>query len=130
MLTSASPPQIWTLELAAGSLLQATFTFTTTAPGGVTPYPITGAAWEYVVRPAATSGSTPTFSVTSGGTSAGTIATTATTTLSQIALTIYPTATASLTPGNYAHALWQAPSTSSAFCWASGTLMINGAAQP
>ena len=44
--------------------------------------------------------------------------------------TIYPTATASLTPGAYSHALWQNAGSISAFCWASGSLMINGAAQP
>lgn len=130
MLTSALPPQIWTLELAAGSQAQVQFVFTTPAPGGATPYPISGSTWEYVVRPAATSSGSPTFSVTSSGTSAGTIATTATTTLSQILLTVYPTATASLTPGAYAHGLWQNPGSATAFCWASGSLMINGTAQP
>lgn len=128
MIISASPPQVWTLELAAGSQLQAAFTFTTDAPGGTTPYPISGSTWEYIVRPTATSLST-TFSVTTTPSASGSITTTATDTLSQILLTVAPAATASLS-GVYSHALWQDPATTEAFCWASGQIVIGATAQP
>ena len=130
MLVNALPPQVWTLELAAGSSIQITFTFTTGAPGGVTPYPITGATWEYVVRPSATDSGDPTFSVTTSSSASGVIVATATSVLSQIVLTLNPAATASLTPGGYSHALWQNPGETTAFTWMTGTLMITGNPQP
>ena len=130
MLVSALPPQVWTLELAAGSAMNATFTFTTGAPGGVTPYSISGATWEYVVRATPTTGGTPLIEVTTTVSSAGLITATSTSTLSQILLALYPAATASLAPGAYSQALWQNPSTTTAFCWALGSLVITGAPQP
>ena len=130
MLVSALPPQVWTLELAAGSSMNATFTFTTGAPGGTTPYSISGATWEYVVRATATTGGTPLIEVTTSVSSAGLITATSTSTLSQIVLALYPAATASLAPGAYSHGLWSNVGTTSQFCWALGSLVITGAPQP
>jgi hypothetical protein len=130
VLTNALPPQQWTLFLAAGSAADVTFTFTTTAPGGVTPYPTVGFAWEYVVRETAGSSGSPLISVTTSPSSAGLITATATSAVSQILLALYPAATASLGAGSYSQALWSQPGTTNAFCWMSGTLTVSGAAQP
>lgn len=129
MLVSALPPQVWTLELAAGSSMNATFTFTTGAPGGTTPYGIT-ANWEYVVRATATSTGSPLFSVTTTPSVSGLITVTDTSTVSQIVLTLHPAATASLAPGAFAQGLWMDPGLTTAFCWANGSLVITGAPQP
>jgi hypothetical protein len=131
VLTNALPPQQWTLFLAAGSSADLTFTFTTADPGGITPYPISGATWEYVVRPTATSTGTPLISVTTSLTAAGLITVTSTSSVSQVLLALYPAATAALAPGAYAHALWMNPASSTtAFTWASGVLTITGNPQP
>jgi hypothetical protein len=129
VLVSALPPQVWTLELAAGSSMNATFTFTTGAPGGTTPYSITS-NWEYVVRATPTSTGSPLFSVTTTPSASGVITVTDTSSVSQIVLALYPAATASLAPGGFAQALWMDPGLTTAFCWANGSLMITGAPQP
>jgi len=48
----------------------------------------------------------------------------------QITLTINPAATVSIPPGQYYLSLWSNPGTSSAFCWLSGALIIQGTPQP
>ena len=55
----SSSAQGWGLRMPAGSAQSWTFTFTTSAPGGTTPYTITGANWEYVVRTSLTDAGTP-----------------------------------------------------------------------
>ena len=131
MLINALPPQQWTLFLAAGSSADVTFTFTTTDPGGTTPYPISGDTWEYVVRETAGSSGGPLISVTTSASAAGLITVTATSAVSQALLALYPAATATLGAGSYSHAFWQNPGNpTTAFCWMLGTLTVTGAAQP
>lgn len=125
--TSVQP---WTLRMPAGSLQQWLFTFTTTAPGGQTPYPITGATWEYVARTSATDLSAPLISLTTSASANGILVVTSTTTLSTVLLEIYPPATASL-DGTYAHSLWMNPGGSAtAFTWFTGELLVAGNPQP
>ncbi|HTQ88662.1 MAG TPA: hypothetical protein VMK84_04135 [Streptosporangiaceae bacterium] len=120
----------WSLRMPAGSLGEWVFGFTTTAPGGTTPYTITGATWEYVARTSATDVSTPLIDITTTATIQGVLTVTATATLSQVQLTLSPVATATLTPGTYYHAFWMNPGTTGAFCWLSGQLFIDGNPQP
>jgi hypothetical protein len=120
----------WSLRLPAGSLTEYTFTFTTTAPGGHTPFGITGATWEYVVRSSATDVSTPLIDVTTTLNSQGQLIVTSTATLSQVLLTLLPAATADLTPGTYYQTLWQDPGTTSAYCWLTGLFLVDGNPQP
>lgn len=82
------------------------------------------------MRETASSSGSPLISVTTSPSSAGLITATATSAVSQILLALYPAATATLGAGSYSHALWQDPSTSSAFCWMSGGLTVSGASQP
>lgn len=117
--------------MPAGSLQQWVFTFTTTAPGGATPYPITGATWEYVARPNPTDLTVPPMiDITTASTAEGQIIVTSTSSLSQIQLNILPAATVSLTPATYFHTLWMNPGTSSAFAWVTGELILQGNPQP
>jgi len=119
--------------MPAGSLQEWAFTFTIAAPfyGPSTPYPITGATWEYVVRANATDVGTPLIDITTTPTSAGLITVTSTGSLSQVLLAIYPPATATLTPGSFYHALWMWPGNStSAFTWVTGQLVVQGNPQP
>ncbi len=117
--------------MPAGSLQQWLFTMTTTAPGGTTPYPLAGVTgWEYVVRAAATDTGIPLFSITTTPNSAGALVVTATDALSQVLLDIYPAATATLTPGTYAHSLWMGANTNAQFAWITGLLVVEGAPQP
>ncbi len=130
-MTNSSSVQLWTLRMPAGSLQQWLFTMTTTAPGGTTPYPLTGVTgWEYVVRAAATDTGIPLFSITTTPNSAGALVVTATDALSQVLLDIYPAATATLTPGTYAHSLWMGANTNAQFAWITGLLVVEGAPQP
>jgi len=128
-VTNSSSVQPWTLRMPAGSQQQWNFTFTTTAPGGATPYPISGKTWEYVVRTTATDTGAPLIDITTLVSGYGQIAVTATAALSQILLTVTPAATASLTPGTYWHALWMNPGPAQ-FTWLTGNLIIQGNAQP
>jgi hypothetical protein len=129
-VTNSSSVQVWTLRMPAGSLQQWLFTFTTTAPGGATPYDITGATWEYVARTSATDTGAPVFSITTTPNLSGALVVTASPTLSQVLLDIYPAATAALTPGIFFHSLWMNPGTNSAFSWVTGELIVQGNPQP
>lgn len=121
----------WTLQMPAGSLQQWTFTLTSPQPGGPpVPYPVAGAAWEYVVRPSAADLTVPPLvDITTTASAAGLITVTATSALSQAVLAIYPAATQSLA-GIYSHALWMNPGTPAALCVAEGTLQAVASPQP
>ena len=119
----------WTLRMAAGSLQQWQFAFTINDPSVIEPYPIDGATWEYVVRDTATDTGSPVFSITTAASAAGLITVTSSATVSQVALDIYPAATAAL-DGTYYHTLWMDPSTSSQFTWVTGNLLVQGNPQP
>lgn len=94
----------------AGGSPAFTFTFTTGAPGGVTPYSISGATWEYVARVSQTDATVPpAVKITTTLSVAGLITVTSTAALSQVQLQFYGAATASLAPGTYWHALWMNP---------------------
>lgn len=127
MNDSAGTP--WTLTMPAGGLLERNFTFT--VPGTGAPYAISGFTWEYIARVNATD-LTPggLIDITTTPNSQGAIAVVTTASLSQVTLTLYPAATVGLTPGQYSHALWSNPSTSSAYPFAAGQLIIAGTAQP
>lgn len=129
-MANSSSVQQWTLRMPAGSLQQWNTTFTTTAPGGTTPYSISASTWEYVVRSTATDTGSPLIDITTSVNSQGLLTVTATATLSQVLLTMNPAATATLTPGTYWHALWQNPGTSAAVTWWTGNLLIEGNPQP
>jgi len=116
--------------MPAGSLQQWLFTFTTGAPGGVTPYPITGSTWEYVVRTSATDMGTPMVDLTTTAGSAGVLTVTSTTSTSSVQVNMYPAATATATPGTYYHALWENPGGTAATTWFTGELLITGNPQP
>jgi hypothetical protein len=120
----------FTYRMAAGSVQEITCSFTATYAASTGPWPITGATWEYVVRETATDTGSPVFSVTTASSSSGLITITDTGTVSQALLSLYPAATAGLTPGTYFHALWMNPSTPGAYAWFSGNLMIYGCPQP
>lgn len=121
--TSVTP---WTLTMPAGSLQQWQFTFTAPAGG---PYNLAGATWEYVARPSPTDLTIPPLiDITTVTTTPGTI--TVNVPAGQITLTITPAATVNIPPGQLSHSLWQNPGTTSAFCWLSGSLIIQGTPQP
>jgi hypothetical protein len=130
-VTNSSSVQAWNLRMPAGSLQQWTFEMTTTAPGGNTPYPISGSTWEYVARTTATDLTVPPLiEITTTVSSAGILTVTATSALSSVLLNMYPAATASLTPATYWHALYANPGSSSAFAWMTGLLIVEGSPQP
>lgn len=124
----------WTLTIAAGSIQQYNFTFTDIDPttGRQVPFSISGATgWEYVVRATPTDLSAPPLiSITTASTAAGQLVVTSSATLSQVTLTMLPAATVNLAPGTYAHSLWMSPSTTSAWTWVTGQLIIDGNPQP
>ncbi len=126
-LTTAAPPVNWALRTPAGSFAEYVFTFL--AADGATPYDITGAAWEYVVRLNATDTGTPLISVTATASASG-LLTVSTSPASAVSLTLYPAATQSLQAGSYAHCLWMDPGTSAAFAWLTGSLIVMPASQP
>jgi hypothetical protein len=123
----------WTLTMPAGSLEQWLFTFTTInlSTGQSIPYPISGATWEYICRTNATD-LTPggIFTITTSATTYGQLVVTSSATLSTVQLTINPAATVSLVPQTYAHTLWMNQSTSTAYTWVTGNLIIVGNPQP
>jgi hypothetical protein len=116
--------------MPAGSLQQWLFTMTTTAPGGTTPYPVSGATWEYVARTSPTDTGTPLITITAAPSPAGALTVTATAAVSSVLLNMYPAATAAVTPGTYWHALYSGPGTTTAFAWFTGELIIAGNPQP
>lgn len=119
--------------MAAGSLVQYTFTFSTVnqTTGQSTPFNITGATWEYIVRATATD-TTPggIFTITTTPSTSGSIVVTSSATVSQVQLTINPAATATLAPGSYVHALWMNPGTTTAYTWVTGSFIVTGNPQP
>ena len=119
----------WTLQMPAGSAQDYYFTFEATGPFSTTPYPISGATWEYVVRATPTASGTVISLTTSAG-SQGSLQVTATSSLSQVFMSLNPVATASLAPGTYYHSLWQNPSSGSAYTWFTGLLQVVGNPQP
>ena len=120
--------QPWTLTMPAGSLQS--WTIGLAVPGTLAPYPITGFTWEYVVRPTATDLSTPLIDITTAGNSQGQLIVTATSSASLVTVALTPAATVGLTPGQLFHSLWANPSTTSAFTWLSGNLIVLGNPQP
>jgi len=123
--------QPWSLKMDAGAEQQWLFTFTTGAPGGVTPWPISGSTFEYVARTSATDLTVPPLiKITATPGSAGLLTVTSTSAVSSVQLDMYPAATVSLTPGAYSHALWQNAGTTSAVTIFNGLLLINGTPQP
>jgi len=120
----------WTLQMPAGSLEEYTFTFTVPGPFSTTPYPISGATWEYVVRDTPTDVGGPLIQLTTAPSSQGLLTVTATAVLSQVLLVLNPAATVNLPPATYYQTLWMNPSTSVAFSWLTGLLQIDGNPQP
>jgi len=119
----------WTLTMPAGSQLQRNFSFT--VPGTGAPYVTTGLTWEYVARPTATDLTIPPLiSVTTTPNSQGVITVLSTTATPQLLLTLNPAATVNIAPGQLWHTLWSGQSTSSAFTWVTGNLIIAGNPQP
>ena len=121
----------WTLRMPAGSAQEWAFTLSSAPTGGYTPpWPVPGGTtWEYVVRPTPTDDTTPLIEVTTTSSSAGVITVTSTSLLSQVLLTVTASATASL-DGTYYHTLWMNPSTSGAYAWVTGVLIVAGNPQP
>lgn len=118
--------------MPAGSLQEIAFGFVVAQPGNTVPWPITGATWEYVVRTSATDTGSPLITVTTSANSDGVLTVTDTATESQVLLSLYPAATATLA-GVYAHALWMNPGTPNAYAWFGGDgsqLMIDANPQP
>lgn len=119
--------------MPAGSLQEIAFGFVIAQPGATIPWPITGATWEYVARTSATDTGSPLITVTTTGSSQGILAVTSTAAGSQVLLSLYPAATATLAPGSYAHALWMNPGTPNAYAWFGGDgslLTIDANPQP
>ena len=129
-MTVSNSVATWTLQMPQGSLEEYTFTFLQPGPFSTIPYPISGATWQYVVRPAPTDESAPLIDITTASTSEGQITVTSTATLSQVLLTILPAATQPLAPGTYYHTLWMNPDTNAAYAWLTGLLQIEGNPQP
>jgi len=119
-------PNTWNWQIPVGAESGANFQIQN--PDG-TPYPISGATWEYVVRAAGTSAGTPVISVTTTANTEGALTVT-TSPVSNVALTLYPAATATLSPGSYSHALWMNPGATTAMLWVTGTLTVTAVAQP
>lgn len=131
-MTNANGTAAWNLRMGAGSLQQWQFTMTTTAPPGNAPFPISGATWEYIVR-TTTTDTTPggVIDITTSANSQGVLVVTSSSSQSSVLLDLYPAATATLTPATYFHALWESPGTpGQAYCWFTGSLIIEGNAQP
>jgi hypothetical protein len=117
----------WTLTMPAGSVQEWQFTFTVPATSAL--YNITSiAGWEWVVRANPGDTGTPLISITTTPSAPGSL--TVNNALSQVLLTVNPAATAGMAAGQYAQALWSSPSTSSAFCWLAGALILQAAPQP
>lgn len=129
MAYQSTVPQ-YTLSMPAGSVQELACTFIDNGPAVVTPWPITGFTWEYVVRESAAPGAALVFEITTTVSVSGLITITDTASVSQALLSVYPAATSSLTPGTYFHALWSNPGLDSAYSWFSGALLVNGNPQP
>ena len=120
----SSTPQAWTLEMPVGSLAEYLFTFTYPSTGAL--FPISGATWQYVGQSGTGSRSSrsPRSANSQGVLTVGTAAST-------VQLNLYPAATQTLAAGNYTHALWMNPgSSSAAFTWFNGSLILGSNPQP
>ena len=124
-VASVAAPAPWTLRPPAGSL--ASYAITLTLADG-SPYPVAGAAWEYVVRPPLWSSASALITVTTTASASG-LVTVETSPATVVTLTLYPAATAALA-GTYQHALWMDPGTDGAFAWVTGSLAVAAAPQP
>jgi hypothetical protein len=123
-VANSAGPQAWNLTLGAGSAQDWVLTFTYPATGAL--YPISGLTWQYVARDAAGSA---VISVTATANSQGAL--NVGTATSTVELLLYPAATSSLTPGQYAHAVWSDPgSASTAYTWLAGDLTVTANPQP
>lgn len=91
-----------------------------------TPYPISGLTWEFVVR----DGSSSVVITLSTTATAQGVLTVSTSPDSQVAITLYAAATATLSPGKYAYTLWANPGQPTATAWLTGSLQVIGVAQP
>jgi hypothetical protein len=121
----------WTLRMAAGSYQAWTFDFTIPQAGSVTPYPVTGATFQYVARPdAADTSQPPLIQVGTTYAPQGLITVTGTASSSSVLLELFQPATAALAPGTYSHALWMYPGDQTSFAWWTGSLIIAGNPQP
>ena len=117
-------------QLPAGSLQEINCTFVSNTSRTQSPWPITGATWEYVVRLTPTSGGSPLFSLTPTPNSQGVITITNTASTSAALISIFPAATASLGPATYYHTLWMNPGTPNAYAWFTGNFIVTGNPQP
>jgi hypothetical protein len=119
----------WDLTVPAGSLQEWAIALDSAGPAGG-PWDITGATWEYTVRTTAAGTGMPLLSVTTTDNADGVIAVTSTDAESQVLLTLYPAATAGVTPATFYHALWRNPGTDSALAVLTGQLVISAIPQP
>lgn len=117
---------LWDLHLPRGG--QQSVNLLLKAANGITPYDITGRAFEYVVRADPNDSGTPLVSITSSLSSAGVL--TIDVPKAIVNLTILNPATAALTPGTYYHSFWMEPSQPTAFNWFIGKLFVDPASQP
>lgn len=129
MATLNAVPQL-NYQMPAGSLEEINCTFVSQTAQATTPWPISGATWEYVVRISQTDSGSPVFKLTTTSGTPGVITITSTASVSAALISIFPAATASLAPGTYFHALWMNPSTAGAYAWFTGNLVISGNPQP
>jgi hypothetical protein len=111
-----------------GSLQEWLFTFTVPSTGA--PFPIVVSPWTYVCRTTATDTGPALIEVTTTLGAEGQVVVTSTASVSSAQLNLTPAATVSLAPGNYFHSLWMQPSTSSAYTWWTGNLVLVGNPQP
>ena len=125
-MPSSTSVQPWNLNLPAGSY-QA-WQFSLTIAGSISPFPISGATWEYVVRTSQTDAGTPLIKITTTVSSAGLI--TPTTATGTVLLEIYAAATAALAPGTYYQTLWMNPGLGNALAWVTGPFVVTGNPQP
>ena len=131
-MANSSSVQPWALTMPLGSLQQWLFTLTTVnaITGQSAPYPIAGAAWEYVVRATPASGGTALISFGTAATSQGVLVVTASPSVSSVQLNLYPAATQGLSPSTMSQALWANPGSGSAIAWLSGPLILQATPQP
>ncbi len=115
----------WDLHLPQGG--QQSINFLLKNADGITPYPITGRTFKYVVRATAADTGTPLVSVTSSANAQGVL--TITTAKALVNLQLFSAATSGLTAGTYYHGFWMDPGLSTAFNWFSGKFFVDPAAQ-
>lgn len=116
----------WDLHLPQGG--QQSVKFLLKNADGITPYPIVGRDFEYVVRADPTDSGIALVSVTTSLNAQGQL--TVNTTKSSVVLNLLHAATATLAPGTYYHAFWMDPGQPSAFNWFAGKFFVDPASQP